>query len=678
MQCTAHLTPPATAASGAGKHNMADASAPPLGGLRRRGAVRDDAEPGDGDGASTAAGTEGAAAAGAVTSDDGAPDTIATDDDDGGVRRSEDAPPETNDGGAPETHDDGADDAASSASASSSSASTSASASATPGAAPPMSTPRSLGPEFPHAPLPEGWDCEWSESHKAWYYFHAAAESVEDAAAQWNPPLLKRLPPDDDDGTSALTVPGPRPRFRDRFAPGLLFGPVRGFVAKLRRRTSSLALSLRGPPPTALVLAPADDNDETTTALAVSVAEGEDDAPTQEGAELVAAADEEPAEVLHSTDTTKDGTKIAELTPDQIMAEFTKAELQKIRSQFNDVDEDRSGYIDENELRTLLTIVNNNVVPTAGEIRKIMKKVDATGDGRLDYEEYLMLIYSMKVGALKRPSAFQLALEARDEIVEEVFKGLGEDLGKFGNLLCVVGRGEDDAGAPAALYTAHSQLSGTGSPTPKPSPRRKRARRPSPSEKRRRRPKRRSGTQTGSGLRYAHAVLRAPTVPRHSRWLQVVLRGRSMPQPPPRRPSPLRPNPPPPPPAQDFERGLRDMRLERLKELREVYNMTIDELVAGDDANYPQAGDSVTLHIKGMLLTGEVFESTRLRRQTFKFKVGSKTVTEGLDMVVTTLCLGSKTRVVMPPAVCYGIAGLPPKVPPNATVVFELELVEIV
>lgn len=120
------------------------------------------------------------------------------------------------------------------------------------------------------------------------------------------------------------------------------------------------------------------------------------------------------------------------------------------------------------------------------------------------------------------------------------------------------------------------------------------------------------------------------------------------------------------------------MRLERLKELREVYNMTIDELVAGDDANYPQAGDSVTLHIKGMLLTGEVFESTRLRRQTFKFKVGSKTVTEGLDMVVTTLCLGSKTRVVMPPAVCYGIAGLPPKVPPNATVVFELELVEIV
>lgn len=88
------------------------------------------------------------------------------------------------------------------------------------------------------------------------------------------------------------------------------------------------------------------------------------------------------------------------------------------------------------------------------------------------------------------------------------------------------------------------------------------------------------------------------------------------------------------------------------------------------------SGDTVRVNYKGMLADGTVFDSSA-GREPFEFKIGSNMVVKGFDRAVQGMKVGSKRRVKIPPNLAYGSRGSPPRIPPNATLIFEIELVEI-
>ena len=90
----------------------------------------------------------------------------------------------------------------------------------------------------------------------------------------------------------------------------------------------------------------------------------------------------------------------------------------------------------------------------------------------------------------------------------------------------------------------------------------------------------------------------------------------------------------------------------------------------------PKAADKVKVHYHGTLTDGSVFDSSVQRKEPVTFPLNGviKCWTEG----VQTMKVGGKSRLVCPPDLAYGDRGAPPKIKPGATLVFEVELLEIV
>ena len=100
-------------------------------------------------------------------------------------------------------------------------------------------------------------------------------------------------------------------------------------------------------------------------------------------------------------------------------------------------------------------------------------------------------------------------------------------------------------------------------------------------------------------------------------------------------------------------------------------------LVEGDGAT-PQRGQTVVVHYTGTLEDGSKFDSSRDRNQPFQFKVGVGQVIKGWDEAMQLLNKGSKATLVIPSELGYGSTGAGNGViPPNATLIFEVELVDI-
>ncbi|MFQ5600413.1 MAG: peptidylprolyl isomerase [Candidatus Krumholzibacteriia bacterium] len=96
------------------------------------------------------------------------------------------------------------------------------------------------------------------------------------------------------------------------------------------------------------------------------------------------------------------------------------------------------------------------------------------------------------------------------------------------------------------------------------------------------------------------------------------------------------------------------------------------------DGPPPNVGDRVAAHYVGYLDDGRKFDSSYDRGKPFQFAVGNGRVIAGWDEVFLTMRTGEKRRVVIPPELGYGARGYPRfGIPPNATLVFDLELVEI-
>ena len=89
------------------------------------------------------------------------------------------------------------------------------------------------------------------------------------------------------------------------------------------------------------------------------------------------------------------------------------------------------------------------------------------------------------------------------------------------------------------------------------------------------------------------------------------------------------------------------------------------------------AGQVVTVHYEGWLSTGQKFDSSRDRGQPFVFGLGAGQVISGWDEGVQGIRVGGKRQLVLPPSLAYGARGAPPTIPPNATLIFEVEVLEI-
>jgi len=91
----------------------------------------------------------------------------------------------------------------------------------------------------------------------------------------------------------------------------------------------------------------------------------------------------------------------------------------------------------------------------------------------------------------------------------------------------------------------------------------------------------------------------------------------------------------------------------------------------------PHTGQTVVVHYVGTLRDGTKFDSSRDRGEPFSFPIGGGRVIPGWDEGVATMRAGGRRKLIVPPALGYGSAGAGDKIPPNATLIFEIELLKI-
>ena len=143
-------------------------------------------------------------------------------------------------------------------------------------------------------------------------------------------------------------------------------------------------------------------------------------------------------------------------------------------------------------------------------------------------------------------------------------------------------------------------------------------------------------------------------------------------------------------PAQAFE-DFNKSKADRIKKEKEKELKMLNDLSKGfsktssgllykfekeNNLGKPVSGNKVKVHYKGMLLDGTVFDSSYKRNQPIEFTLGIGQVIKGWDEGISLLGLGDKATFIIPSELAYGQSGAGGVIPPNATLVFDVELVE--
>ena len=105
-------------------------------------------------------------------------------------------------------------------------------------------------------------------------------------------------------------------------------------------------------------------------------------------------------------------------------------------------------------------------------------------------------------------------------------------------------------------------------------------------------------------------------------------------------------------------------------------SFTVEKTQTVADGPTPQPGQKVTAHYTGRLADGTVFDSSVSRGKPFQFTIGVGQVIKGWDQGMAQMRKGEKAILTCPPDYAYGAAGAGGVIPPNATLTFEVEMIE--
>lgn len=138
--------------------------------------------------------------------------------------------------------------------------------------------------------------------------------------------------------------------------------------------------------------------------------------------------------------------------------------------------------------------------------------------------------------------------------------------------------------------------------------------------------------------------------------------------------------------------GLKGARLKREAALKAESEAKMEQLAAGFDktesglrykmiqkgeGKKAEAGKTVSVHYEGSLENGKVFDSSYPRKKPIEFKLGIGQVIEGWDEGIALLQVGDKARFVIPSDLAYGPGGAGGVIPPHATLIFDVELMDV-
>jgi FKBP-type peptidyl-prolyl cis-trans isomerase FkpA len=110
--------------------------------------------------------------------------------------------------------------------------------------------------------------------------------------------------------------------------------------------------------------------------------------------------------------------------------------------------------------------------------------------------------------------------------------------------------------------------------------------------------------------------------------------------------------------------------------IKTASGLTIEDLVVGN-GDTAAAGQRVSVHYTGWTTDGKKFDSSKDRGQAFIFSLGRGEVIRGWDEGVTGMKVGGKRKLTIPPELGYGSRGAGRVIPPNATLLFEVELLAV-